>query len=285
VTARYEKAEDLLRDKDIQVVSIASYDRDHHAHVITALENGKHVFVEKPMCVSTQEARSIRNALSRFPKSKISSNLILRRSPLFMHMKQMVEQGLLGSLYHVEGDYLYGRLEKITKGWRGESTDYSVTLGGGVHVIDLLMWLSCDRVESVQAIGGRRATAGTKVMFPDTVAALLTFTSGMTGVVSTNFPCVHPHFHRMALFGDKGTLRNDTQGATWFKERDKHECEVLSQAYRPASKHLIVSEFAKSLRGESAGCVDIEDVFSVLSVCFAIDEAIKTKATVKVTYL
>ncbi|SVE23591.1 uncharacterized protein METZ01_LOCUS476445, partial [marine metagenome] len=51
--------EDIICDPDIDIVSIASYDDCHKDQVITSLQNGKHVFVEKPLCLNSRELSSI----------------------------------------------------------------------------------------------------------------------------------------------------------------------------------------------------------------------------------
>src|SRR5688500_1301524 len=58
-------AEELLKDPDIDVVSIASYDDAHAAQATTALEYGKHVFVEKPLCRSLDELELLKDAWMR----------------------------------------------------------------------------------------------------------------------------------------------------------------------------------------------------------------------------
>ena len=45
----------ILNDKDIAIVSVASYDNYHSSQIIQALENGKHVIAEKPLCLSLDE--------------------------------------------------------------------------------------------------------------------------------------------------------------------------------------------------------------------------------------
>ena len=47
-----------------------------------------------------------------------------------------------GKIYLIEANYNYGRLEKIVKGWRGKIYNYSVTHGGGIHLIDLIIQLT-----------------------------------------------------------------------------------------------------------------------------------------------
>jgi predicted dehydrogenase len=76
----------VLQDPDIDIVSIASYDNAHHEQVVMALEQGKHVFVEKPLCLFPQEFQSIATALASHPRLQLSSNLILRRTPSIYHV-------------------------------------------------------------------------------------------------------------------------------------------------------------------------------------------------------
>jgi len=63
----------------------------------------------------------------------------------------------MGELFYLEGDYNYGRLHKFTTGWRGEIPFYSVTYGGAIHLIDLLIWLSEGKVSEVIATGNKIA--------------------------------------------------------------------------------------------------------------------------------
>ena len=109
------KAEDILCDSEIDIASIASYDNFHYKQVVSALDCDKHVFVEKPLCLYEKEARHIRELLNKKPHLKMSSNLILRKSPRFIDLKKCIEKGELGVTYHIEGDYNYGRLHKVTE--------------------------------------------------------------------------------------------------------------------------------------------------------------------------
>ena len=158
---RFERDADLL-SADIEAVSIASYDSHHFEHVRTALERGLHVFVEKPLCRSEDEAAVLRALHTANPGLRPSSNLPLRRSPRFLELREQIRAGKLGRLYYAELDYEYGRLWKLTEGWRGREPEYSVMLGGGVHLIDLLLWLTGSSVTRVSAsVGNRIVSEGT----------------------------------------------------------------------------------------------------------------------------
>ena len=68
-----------------------------------------------------------------------------RTSERFLSLKRRIKKNNLGKIYYVEADYNYGRLNKIVKGWRSKIKNYSVTLGGGIHLIDLITFLITKR--------------------------------------------------------------------------------------------------------------------------------------------
>src|SRR5207302_359313 len=90
---------------------------------------------------------------------KIGSNLVLRTAPAYQWLKRAIGEEVLGSLYAFDGDYLYGRLHKISEGWRSGVTNYSVILGGGIHLVDLMLWLTGERPKRASAAGNRISTA------------------------------------------------------------------------------------------------------------------------------
>ena len=118
--------EKILFDESIDIVSIATYDDSHYELIEKSIKNGKHIFVEKPLCLTTKEYNCICDLLRANPQIKVSSNLILRKSPRFINLKRKVDEGIFGEPYYFEGDYDYGRIHKILNGWRGEITNYSV---------------------------------------------------------------------------------------------------------------------------------------------------------------
>lgn len=270
-------ANDILEDPEVNVVSIASYDNHHFEHIMQALAHNKHVFVEKPLCLFEHEAKQIREALKQKPQLKISSNLILRRCPRFRSLKQLISEGKMGQTFHVEGDYNYGRFHKITNGWRGEIDFYSVVYGGGVHIIDLLLWLTNDRVLEVAAYGNRIASQGTQFKYNDTVTAILKFESGMTGKVSIHFACVYPHFHNLAVYGTKATFVNGEEFGRLYNSREaKGEFQKMTEPYPGVHKGDFMHNFIESIEDDREPEVSTEDVFKAMSVCFAIEKAVKS---------
>lgn len=279
-------ADEIIEDTEIDVVSIASYDNYHFEQIKKAIANDKHIFVEKPICLYEEEAIKAREFLDNKPHLKMSSNLILRKVPRFNLLKKKIENGDIGRLFYVEGDYNYGRLHKITQGWRGKIDFYSIVYGGGVHMIDLLLWLTNDKITEVSAYGTNIATKGTDFRYNDTVVSILKFESGMIGKMSANFSCVFPHFHSLSIYGTKATFVNGFENGSWFNSQGADlEHNRISEAYPGTHKGDLIYSFIESILQDTKAEVDKEDVFDSMSVCFAIEKAVKESKPVKVKYI
>ncbi|THJ23525.1 MAG: Gfo/Idh/MocA family oxidoreductase [Nitrospira sp. CG24E] len=277
---------DILDDQSIDLVCIASYDNDHFCQTMRAIQQGKHVFVEKPFVLHEHEAHAVRDQLAKHRGVQLSSNLILRRSPRFLDLRQRIERGEFGRLYHLEGDYNYGRIQKITEGWRGKLDFYSAVHGGGVHVADLLMWLAGDRIVEVSAVGNAVATEGSGFRNFDNVTAVVRFAGGAIGKLGVNFGCMFPHFHPVSIYGTQATFINGLDSAWLYTSRDPQAAPTrLETAYPGTHKGELIASFVQAILGQGKSDVVEEDVFASLSVCFAIERSVHSGSPVKVEYV
>jgi len=275
----------ILDDPAIDLVCIASYDNFHFAQTMRALEHDKHVFVEKPLVLQASEARAVHEQLRKRPHLQLSSNLILRRSPRFVDLRRRIDAGELGRLFCLEGDYNYGRLHKITQGWRGRLDFYSAVHGGGVHIADLLMWLARDRIVEVSAMGNAIASADAGFGNFDMVVSCLRFASGAVGKLGVNFGCVFPHFHNLAVYGTEATFVNGLDCARLYTSRDPavHPAEITT-AYPGAHKGELLESFIGAVLGQGPAEVSAVDAFASLAVCFAIEQSAHSGVPVAVDY-
>lgn len=276
----------LLQRDDLDIISVASYDDAHHRQVMAALEKDRHVFVEKPLCLFEEEARDIHQAMQARPHLCMSSNLILRKSPLFIALKNWIHSGRFGKVFAIDADYNYGRVHKITEGWRGRIPYYSVFLGGGVHMVDLLLWLfeGLDTVGSAHASGNGLVTQGSDFKHPDYVQASLNFEEGCIARVSSNYGCVYPHFHRLSVYGSDATFVHDPLGTRIYSSRDpQHRPEVVDLPYPGYHKGDLIQSFISNILQEGAAEVDQEDIFKTMAVCFAVERSVKSGNTEKVS--
>ncbi len=279
--------ETILADRLVDIVSIASYDDAHSKEIVAALSAGKHVFVEKPLCRSLSELRAIRDAWRGSDGCHMASNLVLRAAPLFGWLRQAIGSGALGEVYAFDGDYLYGRLDKITHGWRRDVEDYSVMQGGGLHLVDLMLWLTGERPVSVNAAGNRISTRDTAFRYDDFVAATFTFPSGLIGRITANFGCVHRHQHVVRVFGTKATFVYDDAGARLHESRDPATpSEALTNLSSvPSTKGDLIPAFVDDVLAASDSSTAAQSEFDVISVCLAVDASLEVAGAAPVEYV
>ena len=99
--AAYETHEELCRRDDIDAVSVCTYNSQHAVCAIAALESGKHVLLEKPMCVTLAEGLDIMRAEKKSGKI-ISIGFQPRYNNNCRKIKSIVESGRLGKIYYVQ---------------------------------------------------------------------------------------------------------------------------------------------------------------------------------------
>jgi predicted dehydrogenase len=283
--ARHGDPEAVIDDPGIDLVCVASPDDAHYAQIVRALRAGKHVFAEKPLCLFEEHSQAIWRLLQGAPELRLSSNTVLRRSPRFRDLRARIERGDLGDVYMVDADYNYGRLWKLTEGWRGGIKDYSVMLGGGVHVVDLAMWLTARRIVEVHAFGSDIASRGSRFAGSDVVVAAVKFEDGAVGKIAANFGCVEPHFHRLSVYGTQATFENARGAARLYRSRDPQQPpEELSTPYPAVAKGALVPSFIDAILRGGRPDVDEDEVFETMAVCHAIDRSLAEGAPVRVSY-
>lgn len=291
---------ELIHSGTIDAVVIATYDSDHGDAVVAALEQGLHVFAEKPVATSREQLVAIWEALNRRRDLHLTTNTLLRRSPRFAWLKSSISSGDFGDLFHVEGDYLYGRLGKLADGWRGRDPGYSVTLGGAVHVIDLLIWLTGQLPSRVIGIGSRKGLS-TSPQFhtsgfrgDDFRMAMLEFDSGLTAKVSANFAGVLPHFHRVDIFGAEASFfhvpgsvspgSSPSEGRLFVSREPSRACRTLDLPYPAVPKGVLLPTFNQVILGSGQPDITEQEALDVMAVCLAIDESVQVRGPVDVAY-
>ena len=145
--------EELLEDPSVDLISIASYDDAHAGQVMAALSADKHVFVEKPLCRSVAELRAVRSAWTHTQNCHLRSNFVLRAAPLYTWLRSFIAERRLGVIYAFDGDYLYGRLRKITAATAVEETlsQVPVPMARAVKNVALLVEQICDTASKEDA--------------------------------------------------------------------------------------------------------------------------------------
>lgn len=283
--AAAETFEQILASPQVDIVSIASYDDAHFGQVLAAIGAGKHVFVEKPLCGTLDEARQVKKALAGQKGSvRLGCNLVLRAAPLYVWLRQQILAGEFGDIYAFDAEYLYGRLHKITDGWRKDVKDYSVMYGGGIHMLDLMLWLTGLKPASVFAAGNRICSGGTAFAYDDfSAATFMTAGGGPVARITANFGCVHEHQHVLRIYGTKRTFLYDDAGPRTHSGRDgQDKVAKIDLAPLPASKGQLIPDFVRSIR--QGGGEDANLLFDGISLAAAADLSLKSGKIQEISY-
>lgn len=142
----YQGIDEIL-DK-VDALSICTPDHLHKEPILQAFEKGVKVLVEKPLTVSVREAQKI--LAQRPDPSYLMVGHVLRFDPRVIHCKEIIENGELGPLWRVH----IWRHNSLNVGYKiGPRTSVSWFLG--IHDIELLLWLTGLKIETVSSIGSK----------------------------------------------------------------------------------------------------------------------------------
>lgn len=284
IARRHADWQSVVDDPDIDVVSICSYDDGHAEQAIRAFRNGKHVMVEKPVALDRAEMDAVLRAQQDSGKL-ITSNLILRRSPRFIQIRDMVKAGEFGEIFYLEGDYIHNILWKITEGWRGKMGFYCVAYGGGIHLIDLMRWIMGQEITEVSGMSNKILTRNSPYRFDDTIVGLLRFSEGALAKTLTTFGPQRPKFHALNLYGTRLTFINDAPDGKLFSSDDPADEVAVTTPYPGMLKGDLLPDFVAAIREGREPIVGTQDVFQVMSACLALWESIQFGRTVSVPRL
>ncbi len=279
----------IFKDENIDLVVISSYDNHHFRQIKKGLENKKNIFCEKPICQTLSQLKKINDLLKKNKLYKFSSNLILRSNKEFNFLKKLILQKKIGKIYYSEGDYNYGRLNKIINGWRGSIPFYSVISGGGIHLMDIICDLLNDYPKSVYALANKIITKKTKFKFNDFVIAILKFRDNSLSKITANFGCVSSHHHSLKIYGSKSTYLKEYENSKLILNRDdtKKNNPKIFKFNKKYKKYEILKSFIESFdrklkkRGELP---DNHSLIKIMLICFAIEKSFKTNKEIKINY-
>jgi predicted dehydrogenase len=189
---------DVLADRAIQAVVLATPHTRHRTQVEAAAAAGKHVYCEKPFALCRADAQAMLDACARAGIT-IAVGHHFRLMPSMKALRREVASGTLGAIMHVEGNYSHDWLKDLpVDSWRAapEESRAGGMTGMGIHVLDCFRDL-IGPMRRISALSTRRALA---LPTGDTTAALLEFENGATGTLATTLKT--PFEWRLAVYGE-----------------------------------------------------------------------------------
>lgn len=273
-----QNSQKVFEDKNIDIVSIATFDDSHYDLIMNAIKNKKHIFVEKPMCQFSWQLKKIEKKLKQ-KRLVLFSNLILRKSKLFIDLKKKMAQKFFGKVFHIEADYNYGRVHKIkSNAWRSNIPFYSVTQGGGIHLVDLILWMTNKRPKSVFTYANNIASKNFKFKYPDNVLAIFKLDNDITLKISVKFASVNKHHHNLSIYGTKRTFENLITGPI-IHQNSTDKPKKCKQNYKSYKKSNLIEAFIECIQNRKK--YNFDEFKNSLNLCFAIEKSYKTNKEIK----
>lgn len=199
--------DEVLRDDRVDVVDITGPSHVHAEQAMAAAEARKHFLVEKPMGLTLQETRSLRDVTARTGVRSLVG-FVLRWNPAIESIRSLLASGVVGSLFYAEIDYWHS-VKPSHHAWHLHSrkkTGGSAMLLGGCHALDALRWLVRDEVAEVTAVSNNQKGL---FEYDANVVAVMKFRNGVIGKTAALFDAEMPYAFNIDLAGTEGTIRDN----------------------------------------------------------------------------
>jgi predicted dehydrogenase len=224
------KWENVIGDKDIDIVDIITPNYLHKPIAIAAAMEGKHIFCEKPLARSGREAKEMYDAAEKAGiKHMVGFNY--RKIPAIAYARQLIEDGGIGEINHFRGFYIsdWAIDPKIPLSWRFQSSKSGPGEIGdqGSHIIDIARYLVGDFKKVIaqtetfvnerllpasdfEFLGSNIKTESNKkvkVDVDDRCILLIEFKKGVKGLIEVSrMACGHKNYLSFEINGTRGSL-------------------------------------------------------------------------------
>ena len=271
----------LLREGGIDAALIATPTQLHVPIAVDCVSAGVPIFIEKPLSISSAQARPLIDALRTRPVVNMVGYMG-RYIDTFAKAREIVASGALGKLQMFRSSMYIGQLFKPGKGWRYDKN----ASGGGVlitqntHVIDKLLWMFGE----VEDVNGR-TSALYSTGVEDYCHAVLRFRSGLLGYLDASWSARHYRTPTISIHvqGIDGTLDVDDDQVRLFLDKSCPPFSAGWSSWRKPDLYRGVSvdiggpqytiqmeKFIAAIRSGAAIECDVASAFSVQTVVDAI---------------
>jgi len=233
----YIDYKEMLEKIYIDLVSIATESGYHSEIAIYCMNKGKHVIVEKPMSLSTQDADKMIECAKK-NNVKLCVSYQNRFNEPIQKLSNAVEENRFGKLVNGTARTLWNRSRGYYEQalWRGTwELDGGTLMNQCIHNIDLLQWMMGGEIDTVYAQCG---TFIRDIEAEDFGAIIIKFKNGAIGIIEGS-ACVYPKNleETLSIFGETGTVSIGGLAVnlieTWrFGDGKDTEEEILKQYQR-----------------------------------------------------
>lgn len=198
IPRRHSTYEALAEDPDVDIIYVATPHNLHRENTITCLQAGKAVLCEKPFAVNSAEAREMIDC-ARATGGFLMEAMWTRFLPHIRDMAQRIEEGQIGDIRLVQGDFCYRAPVNPERRTFNPHLAGGALLDVGVYPVSLVHHL----------LGGPARTASFAHLgetgVDELAAILFQYDDGALAVLSTAVRASTPH--TLLISGTKGEIR------------------------------------------------------------------------------
>ncbi|MEY4645187.1 MAG: hypothetical protein RLZZ596_2018 [Pseudomonadota bacterium] len=202
----------FLATPGMEAIIICSPHQSHADQIVAASQAGLHVFCEKPLCLTLDDAR--RAVASCEQQQRVLGIGHERRfEPAVIELRQLIAEGKLGTILQIEANFNQDKFLALPKdNWRlsNQYAPVGPLTATGIHLVDLSIAL----LGPAESVWARLSTRGSNFENGDTLGIMLAFDGGANSLISAVLAT--PFDGRLAVYGSQG----------WVDIRDRTHPEL-----------------------------------------------------------
>lgn len=263
----------LLRDPNIDAVYIPLPNHMHVEWAIKSLKAGKHVLCEKPIGLSSADAKKLLKAAQKRPGLKIMEAFMYRFHPQWQYAKKAVQEGKIGELRTIQSFFSYYNIDP------GNIRNQKDAGGGG------MMDIGCYCISQSRFIFGKEPESVSGKVEYDPVLETDRMASGMldfsTGTASFTCSTQLMPYQRVNILGTEGRIEieipfnapTDKSTRVWHHRKDGTE-EIIFQT---ADQYTLqCDQFSQAILNDEPVPTPLEDAVNNMRVIEAIFKSAKS---------
>ena len=271
---------ELLGRDGIDVVSICTIHSAHFEETRNALEAGKHVLVEKPLCIRFDHLRELAPlaADAAAEGRKTAVGFVARWYSAIKGLKKIADSGAIGEPYLVRTGYWH----EVGAGWKSSAAEAgSSLLTGGCHAVDMMRYFQKPGAEPVEVFAYSMPPRRRKdFTYDPTITLMLRFDNGSVGEVGSCLETNMPYVFDLSVLGTRGAINNSrVYSETLLGEEAFMTVPGVYPDSHDVTHHPFDEEidyFVDCITSDREPMISIADAYKTHEICFAAEHSART---------
>lgn len=295
----YESLESLLKDQEIDAVSVCVTNNEHAVTTMKALGVGKHVLCEKPMAMSMEDCnKMVQTAKDNNRILMIAQNQ--RLTPAHMKAKEMIANHELGEVISFKTTFGHSGPETWSIDAKNGSWFFDkekAVMGAmadlGIHKIDLIQYLLGQKIIEATAkviTLDKRYANGELIGVDDNAICIYKMEKGTIGTMTASWTYYGQEDNSTIIYGTKGIMKiyADPNHSIVLIDKDGKETYFDTDQIQTNDNQTdsgVIDLFIEGLTGQKEGVISGESVLSAMQAVFASLISSETGKTIKICEL